>query len=277
MTNANSTVSESQPDYPAIKAKQQAVWAAGDYARVGVRLQIVGEQLCEAMDLRAGQSILDVAAGNGNATLAAARRFCQVVSTDYVEPLLERSRARAAADGFEIEFRKADAEDLPFADEAFDNVVSTFGVMFAPNQAQAASELIRVCKSGGKIGLANWTPSGFIGQLLKAIGKHVPPPAGVSSPAKWGTEAFLHDYFDASVGRIDVTSRQFNFRYRSAEHWLEVFGTYYGPTLKAFESLDATSGESLRADIRELIATLNLATDGTMVVPSEYLEVIVSR
>ncbi|MCE8040390.1 class I SAM-dependent methyltransferase [Halomonas sp. MCCC 1A11062] len=265
------------PDYAAIKAKQQAVWGAGDYSRIGVTLQIVGEQLCEAMDLRAGQSVLDVAGGNGNASLAAARRFCKVVSTDYVEALLAKSAKRAEAEGLAIDYRTADAESLPFADASFDNVVSTYGVMFTPNQGQAAAELLRVCRPGGKIGLANWTPASFIGQLFKTIGRYVAPPTGVNSPAAWGTREFLETHFGPHVQKIEAQPRYFTFRYQSPTHWLDVFSTYYGPTLKAFESLDSEARQALRSEVLALIEAHNRATDGTMVVPSEYLEVVITR
>ena len=182
-------------DLAALKTRQHGAWSSGDYAVVGTTLQIVGEELCEALDLHAGQKVLDVAAGNGNATLAAARRWCDVVSTDYVPSLLERGRLRAAADGLSIEFKEADAEALPFADGSFDAVVSTFGVMFTPDQDKAAAELLRVCRSGGKIGLANWTPEGFIGQLFKTLGKYLPPPPGAKSPALWGTRARIAEMF----------------------------------------------------------------------------------
>ena len=271
------TSTESAPDYAAIKVKQQGIWGAGDYGRVGVTLQITGEQLCESMDLRAGQSVLDVAGGNGNATLAAARRFCQVTSTDYVAALLEQSKVRAQAEGLSVEYEQADAESLPFADGRFDNVVSTFGVMFTPNQAKAASELLRVCKSGGRIGLANWTPTGFIGHLFKTIGAHVPPPKGVNSPAAWGTEAFLNTHLGSQASDVQIRKTDFVFRYKSPNHWLEVFSTYYGPTLKAFEALDQAGAQALRNDILSLIGHHNLATDGTMLVPSEYLEVVITR
>lgn len=265
------------PDYAAIKAKQQATWGAGDYGRIGVTLQITGEQLCEAMDLRAGQSVLDVAGGNGNASLAAARRYCRVVSSDYVGRLLEQARSRAEAEGLQIEYREADAENLPFDDASFDHVMSTFGVMFTPNQPRAATELLRVCRPGGRIGLANWTPDGFIGQLFKTIGRYIPPPKGVSSPAAWGTETFLQAQFGGDAQRIDVVKRQFVFRYRSPAHWLEVFRTWYGPTLKAFQALDAVAAESLAEDILRLIQAHNIARDGTMVAPSDYLEVVITR
>jgi ubiquinone/menaquinone biosynthesis C-methylase UbiE len=277
MTSAIVAGTGASPDLTAIKIKQQATWGSGDYGRVGVTLQITGEALCEAMDIRSGQSVLDVAAGNGNASLAAARRFCKVVSTDYVASLLDQSRVRAAADNLAIDFREADAESLPFDDGSFDNVVSTFGVMFTPNQGTAASELIRVCKKGGKIGLANWTPDGFIGQLFKTVGRHLPPPPGVSSPAAWGTEAFLREHFGHRVSKIEIAKRHFTFRYHSPEHWLEIFSTYYGPTLKAFETLGEAGGALLRQDLGRLIERHNSATDGTMVVPSEYLEVVISR
>jgi ubiquinone/menaquinone biosynthesis C-methylase UbiE len=264
-------------DLDALKARQHGAWSSGDYAIVGSTLQIVGEELCEALDLHAGGRVLDVAAGNGNATLAAARRWCRVVSTDYARSLLERGKLRAAADGLSVEFREADAEALPFADATFDAVLSTFGVMFTPNQDRAASELIRVCMSGGKIGLANWTPDGFIGQLFKTLGKYLPPPAGSKSPALWGTQARIDEMFGSSAHEITAERRHFVFRYRSPEHFLEIFRTYYGPVLKAFAALDTGKQDSLKRDILALIATLNRSGDDTMVVPSEYLEVVVTK
>jgi ubiquinone/menaquinone biosynthesis C-methylase UbiE len=267
----------SQPDLDALKTRQHGAWSSGDYAIVGTTLQIVGEELCEALDIRADQRVLDVAAGNGNATLAAARRWCQVVSTDYVPALLERGRARASADGLSVEFREADAEALPFGDATFDAVLSTFGVMFTPNQDRAASELLRVCKSGGKIGLANWTPEGFIGQVFKTLGKYLPPPAGVKSAALWGTKARLEEMFGAQASDIQITRRHFAFRYRSAEHFLDIFKTYYGPVLKAFAALDSGHQDGLKRDLLALIATVNRSGDATMVVPSEYLEAVVVK
>lgn len=277
MTIATDAPVQSAPDYDAIKTKQKAVWGAGDYGRIGVTLQITGEQLCETMDLHAGQTVLDVAAGNGNASLAAAHRFCRVVSTDYVPALLEKSKRRATAEDLPIEYQHADAEALPFADGQFDNVISSFGVMFAPNQAQAAAELVRVCRAGGKIGLANWTPPGFIGQLFKTIGAHVPPPQGVKSPALWGTREFIDNQFNHDASVIDMRITNFAFRYQSPEHWFDVFTTYYGPTLKAFESVDELAGKALKHDVLKLIERFNVATDGTMIVPSEYAEIVVTR
>ena len=276
-TSAAASQTQVQLDLAALKTRQQGAWSSGDYAVVGTTLQIVGEELCEALDLRSGQKVLDVAAGNGNATLAAARRWCEVVSTDYVPSLLERGRSRATADGLSVEFREADAEALPFADASFDAVVSTFGVMFTPDQDKAASELARVSKRGGKIGLANWTPEGFIGQLFKTLGKYLPPPAGAKSPALWGTEARIKEMFGASAASIKAERRHFNFRYRSPEHFLEIFKNYYGPTLKAFAALDAANQQGLTNDLLALIARMNRAEDGTMVLPSEYLEVVITR
>ena len=265
------------PDLSAVKTRQQGAWSSGDYATVGTTLQIVGETLCEALDLRAGQKVLDVAAGNGNVTLAAARRWCEVVSTDYVPALLERGRKRAVAERLAIEFREADAEALPFADASFDAVVSTFGVMFTADQDKAAAELIRVCKPGGKIGLANWTPDGFIGQLFKTIGKYMPPPAGVKSPALWGTDARITEFFGTQAFSIQLEQRDFVFRYRSAQHWLDVFKSYYGPLLKTFGALDPEARTALTDDLFALIKRFNRSGDKTMVVPSEYLEVVVTR
>jgi len=260
-----------------MKARQHGAWSSGDYAIVGTTLQIVGEELCEALDLRAGQKVLDVAAGNGNVTLAAARRWCDVVSTDYVPSLLDRGRLRAAADGLSVEFMEEDAEALSFNSNTFDVVVSTFGVMFTPDQDKAAAELLRVCKTGGKIGLANWTPEGFIGQVFKTLGKYLPPPAGAKSPALWGTQARITELFGTTAAAIRVEKRQFAFRYRSPEHFLDVFKSYYGPILKAFSALDDANQKALRNDLLALIGRMNRADDGTMVVPSEYLEVVIVK
>lgn len=266
-----------QPDLAAIKARQQGAWSSGDYAVVGTTLQIVGEQLCEALDLRPGSTVLDVAAGNGNATLAAARRWCDVISTDYVPALLRRGRERAAAEGLTVEFREADAEALPFPDASFDVVMSTFGVMFTPDQDRAAAETLRVCKPGGKIGLANWTPDGFIGQVFKTLGKYIAPPPGVRSPALWGTRGRLDEMFGAQAASIGAEKRMFAFRYRSPQHWIEIFKTFYGPMLKAFEALGPVAQAELTRDLQALIGDFNQARDGTMIVRSEYLETIITK
>ena len=281
MTATAIAVSQSRAPAPidleAVKARQHGAWSSGDYAVVGTTLQIVGEELCEALDMRAGWRVLDVAAGNGNVSLAAARRWCDVVATDYVPALLERARERAAAERLEIEFREADAEALPFEDESFDAVVSTFGVMFTPDQERAASELVRVCRRGGKIGLANWTPEGFIGELFKTIGRHVPPPPGVKSPALWGTRARIVEMFERQAASIRAEPRNFVFRYRTPEHWLEVFKTYYGPLLKAFATLEPAAQSTLASELLALIGRFNRASDGSMVVRSEYLEIVITR
>ncbi len=272
-----SVISPSTPavDLAAVKSKQQLAWSAGDYAVVGTTLQIVGESLCEALDLRAGERVLDVAAGNGNATLAAARRWCNVVSTDYVPELLERGRARASAEGLPVRFEQADAESLPFADRHFDVVLSTFGVMFTPDQERAAAEMLRVCKPGGRIGLANWTPASFVGEIFKTMGKYLPPAAGVKSPALWGTEARLRELFGKRIDSMAIERKEFMFRYRSAAHWLEVFRTFYGPMHKAFEALDAAKQDALASDLIALAERFNRTSDGTLVDPSEYLEVVI--
>jgi ubiquinone/menaquinone biosynthesis C-methylase UbiE len=269
--------SATTPDLAAVKARQRDAWSSGDYAVIGTTLQIVGEELCEALDVRAGQRVLDVAAGNGNVSLAAARRWCDVTATDYVPALLERARQRAQADHLQIELREADAEALPFPDASFDVVASSFGVMFTPNQERAAAELIRVCRPGGKIGLANWTPEGFIGQLFRTIGRHVPPAVGLKSPALWGTRARIAELFEHQASQIGVSARHYVFRYRSPQHWLEIFRTYYGPVLKAFGAVDPARQAALADELVALIAQFNRAGDGTMVVPAEYLEIVVMR
>lgn len=274
MLSSAMTAPQSEPDYAAIKQRQQATWAAGDYAVVGTTLQIVGERLCEAIDLRAGERVLDVAAGNGNATLAAARHFAQVTSTDYVGALLERGKERAAAERLPVTFREADAEALPFADGSFDAVLSTFGVMFTPDQETAARELARVVRRGGRIGLASWTPDGFIGEVFRTLRGHVAPPAGVRSPALWGVEERLAELFAGH--QVKASKQIFNFRYKSADHWLQIFKAYYGPANRAFAALDATKQAALEADLVALLERMNLGGRDTLIVPSEYLEAVVT-
>jgi ubiquinone/menaquinone biosynthesis C-methylase UbiE len=276
VTNSQAGSSASQPDLAALKTRQKAAWSSGDYAVVGTTLQIVGEELCEALDLRSGQKVLDVAAGNGNVSLAAARRWCDVTATDYVPTLLERARERAGAERLDIEFREADAEALPFADGSFDAVVSTFGVMFTADHERAAAEMARVCRRGGKIGMANWTPEGFIGQLFKTISAHVAPPPGAKSPALWGTRARIGELFEAQASSISAAQRHFMFRYRSPEHWVQVFRGWYGPVLKAFAALDPAAQAALHDDLIALIGRFNRSGDASMVVPGEYLEVVIT-
>jgi SAM-dependent methyltransferase len=261
-------------DYEAIKQRQQATWASGDYAVVGVTLQLVGERLCEAVDVRAGERVLDVAAGNGNASLAAARHFAQVTSTDYVAALLDLGRNRAVAERLPVTFRQADAEALPFDGGSFDLVLSSFGVMFTPNHVRAASELSRVLRKGGRIGLTNWTPSGFIGQLFAMLGNYLPAVPGVNSPILWGSESYVTELFP---GHEVKSKRQiFNFRYKSPAHWIEIFKTYYGPLHRAFAVLDFQKQAELEADILNLLEGMNLGGD-TLVIPSEYMEFVITK
>jgi SAM-dependent methyltransferase len=266
-----------KPDFNAIKQRQQATWASGDFAIVGTTLQIVGESLAEAADVCAGERVLDVAAGNGNATLAAARRFARVTSTDYVPHLLDKGAARAKAEGLDVAFQVADAERLPFPPASFDVALSTFGVMFTPDQPRAASELARVVRNGGRIGMANWTPAGFIGQLFRVIGAHVPPPAGIQSPALWGTEQRIAELFGDAASDIRCVRKVFNFRYRSAQHWIDVFRDYYGPTHKAFAALEPKGQAQLTADLTALLERMNVGGAHSLIVPSEYLEIVITR
>jgi SAM-dependent methyltransferase len=265
------------PDFEAIKARQQGTWSSGDYSAIGTTLQITGESLCEAVDVTPGEQVLDVAAGNGNASLAAARRGGEVTASDYVPALLERTRARAAGEGLSIATREADAEALPFDDGSFDIVLSTFGVMFAPNQERAAGELARVCRPGGRIGLANWTPDSFVGGMFKIVGRYAPPPAGIHSPLEWGSRARLDELFAGNGFTIDAHERQFVFRYRSAEHWLAAFRDYYGPTHKAFAALDDDGRAGFTRDLLALANEHDTSTKGALRVPSTYLEVVVTR
>jgi len=273
----NAVLAPSVADFAAIKQRQQLIWASGNYATIGTTLQIVGETLAEAADLRFGQAVLDVAAGNGNASLAAARRGALVTSTDFVQELLDKGRTRAQAEGLSVHFQRADAEALPFADGSFDAVLSTFGVMFTPNHSRAASEMLRTVRSGGCIAMANWTPNGFIGRLFKTIGAHVPPPAGVQPASAWGTEAHIVDLFGAQAAHIRCERRVFNFRYRSAAHWLQVFRDWYGPMLKAFATLDAIAAQALTRDITRLLDEHNVAGPDSLLVPGEYLEVVIAK
>lgn len=277
LTGTNANLTHPTPDYAAIKARQQATWASGDFGHIGTRIQIVGESLCEAVDLRSSDRVLDVAAGNGNASLAAARRYADVTATDYVPELLAFAERRAAAEGLPLLTQVADAEDLPFADGSFDVALSSYGVMFAPNQERAASELVRVVRPGGRIGLANWTPEGFIGELFRTVGGFVPPPAGLKPASAWGTETRLVELFGPHASGIQVTRRHFQFRFLSAEHWIDIFRTYYGPVLKAFAALDADGQRRLHDALVALLQKWNVGGENSLVVPGEYLEVVITR
>ena len=266
-----------QPDLSAIKQRQQATWSSGDYHMIGTQVLIVSELLIEALDVHSTERVVDVATGSGNAALAAARRGCEVVGVDYVPALLERARQRADGEGVEAVFIEGDAEGLPFEDGSFDVVSSVFGAMFAPDQERTAGELVRVCRPGGRLGLVAHTPEGFIGQLFKVIAKHVPPPAGLRSPILWGTEARLQELFGDSIVELRAVKRFYTFRARTPEAWIEDWKRWYGPTLKAFQAVGDAGAPALQADLLELIARFNRATDGTMAVPSEYLETVIVR
>jgi len=267
------TTPTSTPDLDAIKTKQQATWSSGNFAVIGTALALTGELLCEAVDIAAGWTVLDVAAGNGNAALAAARRGAVVTATDYVPELLELAAARAAADGVEMGTRVADAEALPCADRSWDAVLSTFGVMFAPRQEQTASELVRVCRPGGRIGLANWTPESFVAEMFRTVARHVPP-APVPSVFAWGSEPEVARLLGPSATIDTATVRQFPFRYRSAQDFVDTFREFYGPTNRAFATLDAGGQDALEHDLLGLADQWNCSTTGALKVPSDYLEVV---
>jgi ubiquinone/menaquinone biosynthesis C-methylase UbiE len=278
MCKEDNVTGQSQvPSLSAIKDRQQKTWTSGDYARIGNTLVIMGELLCEAVDVHAGDKVLDVATGSGNTAISAARRFCDVTGIDYVPELIEQARKRAEVEGMSIAFDVGDAEDLPYPDASFDVVLSTLGVMFAPNQEKVAEELLRICRSGGKIALANWTPDGFIGNMFRTLGKHVPPPPGIKPPPLWGTEERLRELLGEDIASLEVTRRSYMFRYPSAGHFVEYFRSYYGPTLKAFESLEPEGQRSLAEDLEELLTQWNTSGDATVVVPSDYLEVVAVR
>jgi ubiquinone/menaquinone biosynthesis C-methylase UbiE len=267
----------STPELRALKARQQAMWASGDFAVIGTTLQIVGETLCEAADMQAGSRVLDVACGNGNMSLAAARRFCDVTGIDYVPALLALASERAAAERSSATFREADAEYLPFSDASFDYVVSTFGVMFAPDQPQAARELQRVCRVGGRIALASWTPEGFLGELLRTVARYAPPQPGVASPLRWGSKGGIRELFPHGTNIVACERKHFAFRYASTEHFIDIFRSFYGPTHKAFEAIDESARAQLTADMTALLNRHNQSQRGALVVPGEYLEVVLER
>ena len=271
------TIQNQAPGMDAIKERQQKTWTSGNYAMVGNLLVIMGERLCEAVDLRSGDTVLDVATGSGNTAISAARRFCEVTGMDYVPELIEQARERAEAERLDVGFEVGDAEHLPYPDASFDVVLSTVGVMFAPDQEKAAGELLRVCRPGGKIGLANWTPDGFIGQMFRTIGAHVPPPPGIKPPPAWGTEERLRELFGEGISSLETRRRSYVFRHPSAGYFVGYFRDYYGPTLKAFESLDATGRDALARDLEELLESWSTSGDGTLVVASDYLEAVAVR
>ena len=274
---STTTTDAVQPDLAAVKQRQQQTWASADYAAVAARIVPMAEGLAQNAGLRAGDRVLDVATGSGNAALAAARCGCEVTGIDYVPALLERARARAAAEGLEIEFAEGDAEHLAFPDASFDAVLSCLGVMFTPDQERAAAELVRVCRPGGTIGLVNWTPAGFIGQLLRTVGKHVPPPAGVRPPPQWGTEERLGELLGDAVSRLDVQRRTFVFRFRSPDDFATFFRDNYGPVHKAFGALDEPGRERFYDDLTALAREHDREEGPSVAMPAEYLEVVATR
>ncbi|WP_327042167.1 class I SAM-dependent methyltransferase [Micromonospora ureilytica] len=265
------------PDLIAVKARQQVTWASGDYGAVAALIHPISELLVTAADLSAGARVLDVATGSGNAAIAAARCGCIVTGVDYVPELLERGKARAAAERLPITFVTGDAERLAYADGSFDAVLSVVGVMFAPDQERAATELVRVCRPGGTVALASWTPQGFIGDLFRTVGRHVPPPAGLRPPAEWGDEGRVRELLGAAVSELRAVRREFVFRFGTPEEFADFFRVNYGPTLKAFEALPEERRPDLHADLVELARTHNRATDATVRIPAEYLEVVAQR
>jgi SAM-dependent methyltransferase len=271
------TLEAPTPDLAAVKQRQQQAWASGDFAMVASRIVLVAEQLCDSADLHAGWRVLDVATGSGNAAIAAARHGCTAVGVDYVPTLLERGRVRAEAEGLDVELLEGDAEALPFPDASFDAVTSVFGSMFAPDHEQAAAELLRVCRPGGTIALANWAPQGFIGDLFRTVGAHVPPPAGVRSPMLWGTESHLSELFGDGVVGLETAERTFTFRFRSPEEFVSFFRTWYGPTLKAFAALEGDARDALEHDLVALARRYNRLGDGATAIPSTYIEAVAVR
>ena len=273
----SSTLEVPKPDFEAIKQRQQQAWASGDFAVVAARIVLVAEQLCDTADLHAGWRVLDVATGSGNAAIAAARLGCSAVGVDYVPALLEVGRMRAAAEGLSVELLAGDAEALPFADAAFDAVTSVFGSMFAPDHRKAAAELLRVCRPGGTIALASWTPDGFIGDLFRTVGAHVPPPPGVQSPMLWGTEAHLRELFGDGITSLEVTERTFTWRFRSAEDFVAFFRLWYGPTLKAFAALEGAAREALELDLIALARRYDRLGTDAIAIPATYTEAVAVR
>jgi SAM-dependent methyltransferase len=270
------TTATAQPDLNAIRARQQKTWASGDFAVVASRIVLASEHLADVMDLHAGWRVLDVACGSGNATLAAARSGTHAVGVDYVPALLEDGRARAAAEGLDVEFRAAAAETLPFDDSSFDAALTVFGTMFAADHQRAADEIVRVVRPGGTVGLASWRPTGFIGDMFRVITSYVPAPAGIASPMLWGTEEYLNDLFGSSVAAIASAERVCTFRFVSPEEFVGFFRRWYGPTLKAFEALDETAQGGLAGDLADLAARWNRHTSGSIAVPSTYLETVLT-
>ena len=263
-----------EPDFAAVTAGQRKTWARGDFNEIARQNVVMAEALCEAVDPRPGQRVLDVACGSGTAALVAERRYCEVTGIDYVPELIERAETRARANGQAVDFRVGDAQDLPFPDDSFDVVLSVYGVQFAPDQPRAASELLRVCRPGGTIGLAGPIPEGWSGDWFAAHAAYVPPPPGVDSPLRWGTDEGLEELLGTGTRSIESERRTALQYYRSVDHAVEVFGTYFGPTINALATLEPDDQERLLGDLREVFERYNRATDGTAVVENQYLQTI---
>lgn len=274
---AQNAATNAPVDMEAVKRRQQATWATGDYGIIGTKLVIVAELLCEAADIRAGSRVLDVACGHGNTALAAARRGAISTGLDYVPALLQRARERAAAERLDVDWRNGDAESLPFAAGAFDAVLSTFGVMFAPNHPRAAQELLRVCRPGGTIGLACWTPDSLAGEMFRTIARYVPPPPGLTPPTAWGTHDGLRALLGDGTKELRAERRVYVQRYASAEHWLEAFRNWFGPVRTAFEALDGIRQEELANDLVALLRRHDRSGGESLVTPMDYLEVVAVR
>lgn len=265
-------------DYEAIKQVQRQVWSAGDFAMIASTSVIVGEELCEAVDVLPDEAVLDVACGSGNTTLAAARRaWGNTVGLDYVPALLEHGARRAAVERLEVEWVEGDAEKLPFPDASFDVVLSSFGVMFAPDQERAAAELLRVCRPGGRIGLATWTPQGLVGQAMGVIGRYAPSAPGAQPPVLWGAEEHLRELFGNGISEFEAATREIDFRFRSADHWLEFFRAYFGPVKVTLERLDEAGRRAVADETKAILERFNRAGDRALVAPAQYLEVVARR
>jgi ubiquinone/menaquinone biosynthesis C-methylase UbiE len=264
-------------DFSAVKQQQQKTWATGDFAVIGWNTVFPGELLCEAVELRAGHTVLDVATGSGNVALSAARRNCDAVGIDYVPDLIARARARAEVEGLTARFEVADCEQIPFPEKSFDRVFSLYGSMFAPDQEVAANELVRVCRPGGKIGMGNWTPDGFWGQTFALVGRYLPPPKGVRPPPEWGTEKRLNELFGASTSSLNITRRSALFRYRDNQHWIEVFSTWFGPIMRVLETLEEHDRGQFLGELNDILGRFNRSGDETLMVSADYLEVVIGR
>lgn len=266
------------PDFSAVTQVQQGIWSKGDFSVIANLVYFPSERLAETLRILPGEHVLDVASGSGNAAIAAARRsWGNVISSDYVPALLERGRERAAAERLGVEFVEADAQDLPFDDASFDVVTSIFGAMFAPDQQRTADELLRVVKPGGRIGMGNWTPDGAVGEMFGTISKHAPPPPGVPSPLLWGTEEHVRELFGERISDLRTERRVSRQGFLSADHYIETFRRYFGPTETAYERVGSEGEQALTEDLRAMLEEANTGGERAMVLEAEYLELVATR